>query len=126
MCKTNTTQNFCALRLLWHSFGDICRAFQPTHHKNQEFHFFIKLCTKLYLALSCLTAKHRQVQNPHNSNISCTETFMVFVWGHLEGIPTFTSQKRRISVFNKNTPPSNLALSCYTAKLGHVQDPHNS
>jgi len=46
MCKTHRTQNFRAPRLSWYSFGDICRPFQPSHLKNQEFQFFTKLPTK--------------------------------------------------------------------------------
>ena len=46
MCKTHRTQNFCAPRLSWYSFGDICRPFQPSHLKNHEFQFFTKLTTK--------------------------------------------------------------------------------
>jgi len=46
MCKTHRTQKFRAQRLSWYSFGDICRPFQPSHLKNHEFHFFLKLPTK--------------------------------------------------------------------------------
>ncbi|MED6190847.1 hypothetical protein PIB30_109989, partial [Stylosanthes scabra] len=50
------------------------------------------------------------VQNPPNSKLSCTKNFMVFIWGHLEAIPTLTPQKPRISFFHK-TPhkPSSYA-----------------
>jgi len=41
------------------------------------------------------------VQNQPNSKLSCTNTFMVFIWGHLEAFPTLTSQKSRISIFHK-------------------------
>jgi len=41
--QTPRTQNFRAPRISWYSFGDICRPFQPSHLKNQEFHFFTKL-----------------------------------------------------------------------------------
>jgi len=43
MCKTLRTQNFRAPRYSWYSFRDICRPFQPSHLKNHEFHFFIKI-----------------------------------------------------------------------------------
>jgi len=46
MCKTHRTQNFCAPRLSWYSFGDICTPFQPSHLKNHEFQFFTKLPMK--------------------------------------------------------------------------------
>jgi len=50
------------------------------------------------------TAKLGHVQNPPNSKISCTKTFMVFIWGHLEAIPTFTSQNPQISLFSQKHP----------------------
>jgi len=99
-CKTHRTQNFRAPRLSWYSFGDIWRPFQLSHLKNHEFHFFTKLPTKP----SSYAVVHRttcQVQNPPNSKLSCTKTFMVFIWGHLEAFPTLTSQKSRISFFHK-------------------------
>jgi len=43
MCKTLRTQNFRAPRFSCYSFGHICRLFQPSHLKNHEFHFFIKI-----------------------------------------------------------------------------------
>jgi len=79
---------------------DICRPFQPSHLKNHEFHFFIKLPTKP----SSYVVVHRQlghVQNPSNLKLLCTKTFMVLTWGHLEANPTLTSQKPRISIFHK-------------------------
>jgi len=53
------------------------------------------------LAMSWCTNQLRHVQNPPNSKLSCTQTFMVFIWGHLEALPTLTSQKPRISFFHK-------------------------
>jgi len=78
-CITHRTQNFRAPRLSWYSFGGIWRPFQPSHFKNHEFHFFTKLPTKP----SSYAVMHRHVQNPPNSKLSCTKTFMVFIWGHL-------------------------------------------
>ena len=159
MCKPLRTQNFCAPRISWYSFGDIWRPFQPSHLKNHEFHFFTNLPTKpssyavvhrqpwpcakpselktfvhqefhgihlgafggqsnphiskttnfnfsqksppTHLAMSWCTAKLGHVQNPPNSKLSCTKTFMVFIWGDLEAFPTITSQKPRISFFHK-------------------------
>jgi len=46
MCKTHRTQNFCAPKLSWYSFGGIWRPIQPSHLKNHEFQFFTKLPTK--------------------------------------------------------------------------------
>ena len=36
-----------------------------------------------HLAMPWCTAKLGHVQNPPNSKLSCTKTFMVFIWGHL-------------------------------------------
>ena len=36
-----------------------------------------------HLAMSWCTANLGHVQNPPNSELSCTKTFMVFIWGHL-------------------------------------------
>jgi len=151
MCKTPPTQNFCAPRLSWYSFGGIWRPIQPSNLKNHEFHFFTKLptmpssyavvhrptwpCAKphqlktfvqqdfhgiylgefrgqsnphiskttnfifsqnslpSHLLMSWCTDHLGHVQNPTNSKLLCTKTFMVFIWGHLEANPTIKSQK---------------------------------
>jgi len=36
-----------------------------------------------HLAMPWCTANLGHVQNPPNSKLSCTKTFMVFIWGHL-------------------------------------------
>jgi len=54
-----------------------------------------------HLALSWCTDQLGHVQNPPNLKLFCTNTFMVFIWGHLEANPTLTSQKPRISIFHK-------------------------
>ena len=54
-----------------------------------------------HLAMPWCTAQLGHVQNPPNSKLLCTKTFMVFVWGHLEANPTLTSKKPRISIFHK-------------------------
>ena len=36
-----------------------------------------------HLAVPWCTNKVGQVQNPPNSKLSCSKTFMVFIWGHL-------------------------------------------
>jgi len=46
MFKTHRTQNIRAPKILWYSFGDIWRPFQPLYLKNHEFNFFTKLPTK--------------------------------------------------------------------------------
>ena len=108
-CKMHPIQNFCAPTLLQYSFGDLWRPFQPSHLKNHEFHFFTKLPTKppSYAVVHRTTC---QVQNPPNSKLSCTKTFMVFIWGHLEAFPTLTSQKPRISFFHKPRTKPNLVV----------------
>jgi len=45
------------------------------------------------IAMLWCTANLGYVQNPPNSKLSCTKTFMVFIWGYLEAFPTLTSQK---------------------------------
>jgi len=55
-----------------------------------------------HLALPWCTDPFGQVQNPRNSKLSCTKTFMVFIRGHLEAFPTITCQKPRISFFHKS------------------------
>ena len=54
-----------------------------------------------HLAMLWCTEQLGKVQNPPNSKLSCTKTFIVFIWGHLEAFPTLTSQKPRISIFHK-------------------------
>jgi len=64
-CKTHRTQNFCAPRLSWYSFGDIWRPFQASYLKNHEFHFFTKLPPS-HLAMPWCTHQLGHVQNPPN------------------------------------------------------------
>jgi len=52
-------------------------------------------------AMPWCTDQLGHVQNPPNSKLLSAKTFMVFIWGHLEAFPTFTSQKPRISIFHK-------------------------
>jgi len=54
-----------------------------------------------HLALPWCTDQLGHLQNPPNSKLLCTKTFMVFIWGQLEAFPTLTSQKSRISIFHK-------------------------
>jgi len=63
-----------------------------------------------HLAKSWQTNQLCHVQNPLNSKLSCTKSFMLLIWGHLEAIPTFTSQKSWISFFYK-TPHQAIYLS---------------
>ena len=168
MCKTQLTQNFCAPRLSWYSFGGIWRQIQPSHLKNHKFHFFTKLPTKpasyavahrptgrwakpnqlktfvhqdfdgiylgafggqskphiskttnfifwqnsppSHLPMPWCTDQLGHVQNPTNSKVLCTKTFMVFIWRNFDANPTLTRQKPRISFFHK-TPHQ--AISSY-------------
>ena len=82
MCKPLRTPNFRAARISWYSFGVICKPFQPSHLKNQEFHFFTKHPPS-HLPMSWCTDSLGHVQTPPNSKLSCTKNFMVFIWGHL-------------------------------------------
>jgi len=80
--QTPPNSNFHAPRISWYSFGDICRPFQPSHLKNREFHFF----TKLHIKRSSYAVVHRQpwpCANPSKLELSCTNNFIVFIWGHL-------------------------------------------
>jgi len=125
MCKTHRPQNFRASRILWYSFGDICRSFQHSHLKNHEFHFFTKQPTRSsnYAVVHRRTwpgAKPTELKTfedqelygihlgrfVHHSNIHITETTNF--------------------IFSQNNPPSHLAMSWCTDQLGHVQNPKNS
>jgi len=72
------------------------------HHISKTTNFlFSQNSTPSHLAMPWCIDQLRQVQNPPNSNLSCTKTFMVFIWGHLEAFPTIICQKPRISFFYK-------------------------
>jgi len=74
------------------------------HHMSTTTNFiFSQNSPSSHLALPPCTDQLGHVQNPPNSKRSCTKTFMVFIWGHLEAFPTITSQKSRISFFHKTT-----------------------
>jgi len=125
MWNTHRTQNFCAPRLSWYSFGDICRPFQLSHLKNHEFQFFTKLPTK---PSSCAVV-HRPTwpcakptelktfmhQDFHGTHLG---TFVGLSNPHISKITNFN--------FSQNSPPSHLAMPWCTANLGHVQNPPNS
>jgi len=46
-----------------------------------------------HLVMPWCTHQLGHVQNPPNSKLSCTKTFMVFIWGYLEANPNLISQK---------------------------------
>jgi len=94
-CKTFVHQDFHGIHL--GTFGGL---YNPDISKITNF-----ICSQnsppSHLAMPRCTAKLGHMQNPPNSKLSCTKTFMVFIWGHLEAFPTLTSQKSRISFFHK-------------------------
>jgi len=111
--KTSMHQDFHGIRL--GTFGG-----QSKHHISKTTNFiFSQNSPPSHLAKPWCTDQLGHVQNQLNSKLSCTKTFMVFIWAHLEANPTLTSQKPRISFFHK-TPhqaiylcrgaPTNLAM----------------
>jgi len=125
MCKPLRTQNFCAPRISWYSFGDICRPFQPSRLKNHEFHFFTKLPTKPY----SYVAVHPPTWPSANSIQFKTYVHQDFYSTHLGtfvGLSNPHISKTTNFIFSHNSPPSSLAMTWCTDNLGHVQTPPNS
>ena len=123
-------QNFYATHL--GTFGA-----NPNHHILKTTNFIVsKNSPTSHLAKSGHTAKLGQVQNPPNSKLLCTKTFMVLIWGNLEAILTTISQKPRISFFFPKllctkTPrslvadgnsTSSMPIMCRTTE--HIPDPY--
>jgi len=54
-----------------------------------------------HLAVPWCTDQLGHVQDLPNSRLLSTNTFMAFIWAHLEAFTTLTSQKPRISFFDK-------------------------
>jgi len=84
-----------------------------------------------HLPKPCHTDQLGHVQNTQNSKHKCTKNFMVLIWGHLEAIPTFTSQTPWISFFHKTLhqaiylshgTPTNLAM-CKTHRTQNIRGP---
>jgi len=124
MCKTHRTQNFRAPRLSWYSFGDICRPFQPSHLKNHEFHFFIKLPTKP----SSFAVVHRQAwpcAKPTELKTFVHQDFHGIHLGIFVGLSNPHISKITNFIFSQNSPRSHLTMPWCTAHLGHVQNPPN-
>ena len=118
------TYNFRAPRILWYSFADICRPFQPSHLKNQEFHFFTKKPTRP----SSLAVVHRPTWPYAKSTELKTSVHQEFSSIHLGifvGHSNFHISKHTNFIFSQNNPPSHLPLSWCTDQLGHVQNPPN-
>ena len=92
---------------------------------------FLQNTPPRHLPKSCHTDQLGHVKNTPNSKHSCTKNFMVFIWGHLEAIQTFTSQKPWISFFHKTLhqaiylsrgTPTNLAM-CKTYRTQNIRAP---
>jgi len=67
---------------------------QSNHHISKTTNFnFSQNSTPSHLVMSWCTDNLGHVQNPSNSKLLCTKTFMVFIWAHLEAFITITSQK---------------------------------
>jgi len=130
MFRTHRTQNIGAPRILWYSFG------APGDHSNLHISktmnfIFLQNTPPRHLPKSCHTDQLGHVKNTPNSKHSCTKNFMVFIWGHLEAIQTFTSQKPWISFFHKTLhqaiylsrgTPTNLAM-CKTYRTQNIRAP---
>ena len=96
--KTHRTENFRAPRLSrLGTFGGV-----SNHHFSKTTNFnFSQNSPPSHLAMPWCTDQLGRVENAPNSKLSCTKTFMVFIWGHLEANPTLISKKPRISIFHK-------------------------
>jgi len=93
--KTFVHQDFHGIHL--GTFGG-----QSNHHILKTTNFnFRQISPPSHLAMPWCTDQLGHVQSPPNSKLSCTKTFMVFSCGNLEANPTLTSQKPRISFFQK-------------------------
>jgi len=120
MCKTHRTQNFCAPRLSWYSFGDICGPFQPSHLKNHEFHFFTKIPTKS----SSYAVVHRQpwpCAKPTEHKTFVHQEFYIIHLRTFVGLSIPHISKITNFIFSQKSSPSHLAMPWCTAKLGDVQ-----
>jgi len=125
MCKTHRTQNFCAPRLSWYSFGGIWRHFQPSHLKNHEFQFFTKLRTKPF----SYVVMHRQpwpCAKPTELKTFVHQDFHGIYLGTFVGLSNPPISKTSNFNFSQNSAPRHLAMSWCTDQLGHVQNPTNS
>jgi len=125
MCKTQPTQNFCAPRLSWYSFGDICRPFQPSHLKNHEFHFLTKLLTKP----STYAMVHRQpwpCAKPSELKTFVHQDFHGIHLGTFLGLSNPHISKTTNFIFSQNSTPSHLPMPWCIDNLAHVQNPPNS
>jgi len=75
---------------------------QSLHHISKTTNFiFSQNSPPSHLIMPWCTDQLGHVQNPLNTKLSCTKTFMILIWAHLEANPSITSQKPRISIFHK-------------------------
>ena len=121
MCKTHRIY-FRAPRILWYSFGDICRSFQPSHLKNHEFHFFTKQPTRP----SSYTVVHRPTwpcAKPTDLKTFVHQEFYGIYLGTFVNHFNHHISKTTNFIFSQNNPPSHLAMSWCTDQFGHVQNP---
>jgi len=118
MCKTHRTQNIGAPRILCYSFGAPRGHYNLYISKTMNFTFSQNIPPS-HLPKPWHTDQFGHVQNVPNSKHLCTNNFMVLMLGHLEAIPTFTSQKPWISFFHiiphqaiylSRATPTNLAM----------------
>jgi len=93
--KTFVHQDFHGIHL--GAFGGLSN----THISKIMNFIFSQNSPTRHLATPWCTANLGHVQNLPNSKLLCTNTFMVFIWAHLEAFTTLTSQKARISFFDK-------------------------
>jgi len=125
MCKTQPTENFCAPRLSWYSFGGLWRPIQPSHLKNHQFHFFTKLPTKP----SSYAVVHRQpwpCAKPNQLKPFLHQDFHGIHLGTFVGLSNPHISKTTNFIFSQNSSPSHLPMPWCTDNLGHVQNPLNS
>ena len=104
------------------AFGDICRPFQPSHLKNNEFHFFTKLPTKP----SSYAVVHRQpwpCGKPTELKTFMQQDFHGMHLGTFGGQSNPHISKTTNFIFSQNSPPSHLAMPWCTDNLGHVENP---
>jgi len=128
--KTNRTQNIRAPRILWYSFGDSWRPFQPSHLKNHEFHFFHKNNPPSHLPMPCYTDQLGHVQKNTELKALVHQEFYGTHLGTLGGHSNLYISKTMNFIFSQNTPPSlskpctptNLAM-CKTHRTQYIRAP---
>jgi len=79
--KTHRSQNFRAPRLSWYLFGAFGNLSNPHMSKTTNF-IFSQNSPPSHLAMPWCTVMLGHVQIVKNSKLSCSKTFMVFIWGH--------------------------------------------